>query len=70
MFTIGIDYGADSVHALVVCCADGAEFGGAVVGYPSGDEVCCSTKATTTSLGRRRPAFPGTGDSPSAPAAP
>jgi len=38
MFTIGIDCGASSVRALVVRCADGAEFGSAVVGYPSGDE--------------------------------
>ena len=38
MFTIGIDFGANSVRALVVRCADGAEFGSAVVGYPSGDE--------------------------------
>jgi L-ribulokinase len=38
MFTIGIDYGTNSVRALVVRCADGAEFGSSVVGYPSGDE--------------------------------
>jgi L-ribulokinase len=38
MFTIGIDFGANSVRAPVVRCADGAELGGAVVGYPSGDE--------------------------------
>ncbi len=38
MFTIGIDSGANSVRALVARCADGAEFGSAVVGYPSGDE--------------------------------
>ena len=38
MFTIGIDFGANSVRAPVVRCADGAEFGSAVVGYPSGDE--------------------------------
>jgi ribulose kinase len=38
MFTIGIDYGASSAPALVVRCADGAEFCSAVVGYPSGDE--------------------------------
>jgi L-ribulokinase len=38
MFTIGIDYGTNSVRALVVRSADGAEFGSAVVGYPSGDE--------------------------------
>ncbi len=38
MFTINIDYGANSAPALVVRSADGAEFVGAVVGYPSGDE--------------------------------
>ena len=38
MFTIGIDYGGNSVRAPVVRCADGAEFGSAGVGYPSGDE--------------------------------
>ncbi|THD50085.1 MAG: ribulokinase [Bradyrhizobium sp.] len=38
MFTIGIDYGTNSVRALVVRSADGAEFGSCVVGYPSGDE--------------------------------
>jgi L-ribulokinase len=38
MFTIGFDHGANSVRALVARCADGAEFGSAVVGCPSGDE--------------------------------
>ncbi len=38
MFARGLDYGANSARALVVRCADGAEFGSAVVGYPSGDE--------------------------------
>src|SRR5215213_5668293 len=36
MFTLGIDYGTNSVRALVVRCADGAELGSAVVNYPSG----------------------------------
>lgn len=36
MFTIGIDYGTNSVRALVVRCADGKEFGSCVVNYPSG----------------------------------
>jgi len=35
-FTLGIDYGTNSVRALVVRCADGAELGSCVVDYPSG----------------------------------
>jgi L-ribulokinase len=35
-FTIGIDYGTNSVRALVVRAADGAEVGTCVVNYPSG----------------------------------
>ncbi len=38
MFTLGIDYGTNSVRALVVRCADGAELGTAVVNYPSGNQ--------------------------------
>src|ERR1043165_8985546 len=38
MFTLGIDYGTNSVRALVVRCADGAEFGSSVVNYPSGKQ--------------------------------
>jgi L-ribulokinase len=38
MFTLGIDYGTNSVRALVVRCADGAEVGSCVVPYPSGAE--------------------------------
>ena len=37
-FTLGIDYGTNSVRALVVRTSDGKELGSAVVGYPSGDE--------------------------------
>lgn len=35
-FTLGIDYGTNSVRALVVRTADGAEFGSSVANYPSG----------------------------------
>ena len=37
-FTLGIDYGTNSVRALIVRCSDGAEFGVAVVDYPSGKQ--------------------------------
>jgi L-ribulokinase len=36
VFTLGIDYGTNSVRCLVVRCADGAEIGSSVVNYPSG----------------------------------
>jgi L-ribulokinase len=38
MFTLGIDYGTNSVRALVVRCSDGAELGSCVVNYPSGHQ--------------------------------
>jgi len=38
MFAIGVRSGANSVRALVVPCAGGAEFGGAIVACPSGDK--------------------------------
>src|SRR5471032_171281 len=38
VFTLGIDYGTNSVRCLVVRCADGAEVGSCVVNYPSGRE--------------------------------
>ncbi len=36
-FTIGIDYGTNSVRAVVVDCADGRIVGTSVFNYPSGD---------------------------------
>jgi L-ribulokinase len=36
MFTLGVDFGTNSVRALVVRCSDGAEFGSRVVDYHSG----------------------------------
>ena len=38
MYTLGIDYGTNSVRALVVRCADGAELSSCVVDYPSGQQ--------------------------------
>jgi L-ribulokinase len=38
MFTLGIDYGTNSVRALIVRCKDGREFGTSVVNYPSGHQ--------------------------------
>ena len=38
MFTIGIDYGTNSVRALAVRCKDGAELGTSIVSYPSGHQ--------------------------------
>jgi L-ribulokinase len=38
VYTLGIDYGTNSVRALVVRCADGAELGTCVTGYASGKE--------------------------------
>lgn len=37
-YTLGIDFGTNSVRALLVDCADGKEVGTFVVNYPSGDE--------------------------------
>jgi L-ribulokinase len=37
-FTIGLDYGTNSVRAVVVDCADGREAGACVFAYPSGEQ--------------------------------
>lgn len=38
MYTLGIDFGTNSVRALVVRCRDGEELGACVVPYASGDQ--------------------------------
>lgn len=38
MLTIGIDYGTNSVRALIVRCSDGAEIASCVVDYASGEQ--------------------------------
>ena len=38
VYTLGIDYGTNSVRALIVRCADGAEIGCHVSNYSSGRE--------------------------------
>ena len=37
-YTIGIDFGTNSVRSLVVRCKDGKEFGSSVFQYPSGNQ--------------------------------
>ena len=36
-YTIGIDYGSNSVRSIVVRCSDGMEVGSSVFEYPSGE---------------------------------
>src|SRR5271166_6403549 len=38
MFTLGVDFGTNTVRALVVRSSDGAEYGSWVVNYPSGTQ--------------------------------
>jgi L-ribulokinase len=37
-FTIGVDYGTNSVRAVVIDCANGREAGSSVFNYPSGHQ--------------------------------
>lgn len=54
-FSLGIDYGTNSVRALIVDCATGAEFGLGVVDYPSGHQGILLDK-TDHNLARQNPA--------------
>ena len=53
--TLGVDYGTNSVRALIVDCATGAELGGAVVDYPSGHQGVLLDKSDHH-LARQNPA--------------
>lgn len=54
-YTIGIDYGTNSVRAVVVDCADGRVVGTSVFAYPSGDEGVL-LEAKQPHLARQNPA--------------
>jgi len=53
-FTLGVDFGTNSVRAVVVGCGDGRTVGTLVFHYPSGDRASCSTRTTRTSPARTR----------------
>ena len=53
-FTIGIDYGTNSVRAVVADCANGQTIGSAVYDYPSGDRGVLLSK--DPHLARQNPA--------------
>lgn len=53
-YTIGIDYGTNSVRSIVVRCKDGAELGGSVFDYPSG-ELGVLLDSGDHNLARQRP---------------
>jgi L-ribulokinase len=54
MFTLGVDFGTNSVRALVVRASDGAEYGSRVVDYPSGAQGVL-LDAKDGHLARQRP---------------
>ncbi|CAN5415333.1 ribulokinase [soil metagenome] len=53
--SLGVDYGTNSVRALIVDCADGRELGAFVVDYPSGHQGVLLDKADFH-LARQNPA--------------
>jgi L-ribulokinase len=54
VFTIGVDFGTNSVRAIVVDCSDGRTIGTKVFDYPSGDRGVL-LKATDPNLARQHP---------------
>lgn len=55
MYTLGLDYGTNSVRCLIVRCKDGKEFGSFVVNYPSGKQGIL-LDAKDHNLARQNPA--------------
>ena len=55
MFTLGVDFGTNSVRALIVRCSDGAEYGSRVADYPSGAQGVLLDRKDGL-LARQRPA--------------
>lgn len=54
-YVLGIDYGTNSVRALLASCADGAEIGTGVVNYPSGVQGILLDRSDSN-LARQSPA--------------
>ncbi len=54
-FTIGVDYGTNSVRAVVIDCSNGEEIGASVFNYPSGHQGILLDKADHN-LARQNPA--------------
>jgi L-ribulokinase len=54
-FTLGIDFGTNSVRAVVVDCSDGQEIGSSVIDYPSGKRGVL-LDSRDPNLARQRPA--------------
>ena len=54
-YTIGIDYGSNSVRALVVNTLDGTELGSCIYNYPSGKQGIL-VDAADHNLARQHPA--------------
>ena len=53
-YTIGVDYGTNSVRGIVVRCSDGVEIGTSVFNYPAG-EMGILLDASDHNLARQHP---------------